>query len=950
MSGNGTAKTSLESSPFRFLLILIPFAVATIIGACTMGMGDAKYVLWWSFALMLIGFTALPLAAKIWDRFSSGGFLLSQPLGLILSSLILWALTHLKLFRLNVLCIVLTFAIVAACCYIPKTFRTALIEKLNKRGFIESVVIEETLFLVIFFLMCYFKGFLPDINGQEKYMDYGFVMSMLRNDRLPANDMWLSGQPINYYYFGQFIWTVVIKITGVPTGIGYNIAMCSATAIPFGMSFVIGKYLIEASEMRGFRESKIIKYIAGFFTGCAVSLWGNSHSFFYDEESFGNGLLATFSKWGAEVGKTDGFFYPDSTRYIGWNPVVDNGIGGDYTIEEFPFYSFLVGDLHAHVISMIIVLLITAVILSIIASVQLPTINERINAFGGLTNLDSSKSNKLLRELKSGITLPVVLCAVLLGCAQMTNYWDFLIYFVFCAMGTLVFNVFRSPKFTDVLGAIVFIVNIGGILFIYLAVGDKPAILFALEALLMVAVFFFCVAFPSALPRTSFHMSFLFTVATLVALPFNLNFDMISNSLGKVKDRSSFYQLFILYGTHVIISVFFFIIAFASKNYKPVSSSKHNKMLCNVFGEDELRDYFVRIGEPLPADSNNKSNASANSYTEDTIPRNPIQIFLARRNLIDIFVCGMTVVGLMLIAAPEIFYVRDIYTGGYLRSNTMFKFAFAAIIILSITMIYSVVRLFWIVNKEGKYSTAFFLVAIFFALLLAIPAHYTMRSLEQRSGELVRANYKTLDGTAYIENFTSSFTGHYDPELGQYVQNPNPGNLVPYKECIDWFNTNVEGSPVICEAYGDSYTDNCIVSAYTGLPTVFGWQTHEWLWRFHGIVDEENDILVPDPDPEKNVFSKFINPRHNDINVIYLNSNIHDIQTIINRYNIEYIVIGDMERYKYSYDNSAAFAYLGTVAYSNEGVTVYKVDPSVTPDSIENLIVPGVDLRAPAEG
>ena len=103
MSGNGTAKTSLESSPFRFLLILIPFAVATIIGACTMGMGDAKYVLWWSFALMLIGFTALPLAAKIWDRFSSGGFLLSQPLGLILSSLILWTLTHLKLFRLNVL-------------------------------------------------------------------------------------------------------------------------------------------------------------------------------------------------------------------------------------------------------------------------------------------------------------------------------------------------------------------------------------------------------------------------------------------------------------------------------------------------------------------------------------------------------------------------------------------------------------------------------------------------------------------------------------------------------------------------------------------------------------------------------------------------------------------------------------------------------------------------------
>ena len=54
-------------------------------------------------------------------------------------------------------------------------------------------------------ILCYYKGFSPIINGQEKFMDYGFVMSMLRNDELPANDMWLSGYSINYYYFGQYI-------------------------------------------------------------------------------------------------------------------------------------------------------------------------------------------------------------------------------------------------------------------------------------------------------------------------------------------------------------------------------------------------------------------------------------------------------------------------------------------------------------------------------------------------------------------------------------------------------------------------------------------------------------------------------------------------------------------------------------------------------------------------
>ena len=332
-------------SPLRYFVLLFPFAIATILGVFTMKSKDTASCLWWAFCLLLIGLITLPLATKIWGKFSSGGFFLSQAMGLILTSLVLWTLTHLKVFRLNVLCIILSALIVAAICYIPKTFRKSLTDKMTSQGFVEAIVIEETAFIIVFFLMCYFKGFLPDINGQEKYMDYGFIMSMLRDDTLPAHDMWLSGYSINYYYFGQFIWAVVIKLTGVAPAAGYNLAMCSATAIPFAMSFSIGKFLIEAAVERGFIDNKIIKYVAGFFTACAVSLWGNSHSFFYDEKSVGNSLLQTFKSWGIEVGKTDGFFYPDSTRYIGWNPEIEIN-GGDHTIHEFPFYSYIVGDLN----------------------------------------------------------------------------------------------------------------------------------------------------------------------------------------------------------------------------------------------------------------------------------------------------------------------------------------------------------------------------------------------------------------------------------------------------------------------------------------------------------------------------------------------------------------------------------------------------------------------------
>ena len=876
-------QTSLNgSSPLRFLLILIPFGIAGILGLCTMGANDTALCFWWSVCLLLIGFATLPLAAKLWENFSSGGFFLSQPMGLIFTCLVLWTLTHLKICRLNLLCIIISALIVAACCYIPKSLREALFKKINSKGFIESFVTEETAFLVIFFLMCYFKGFLPDINGQEKFMDYGFIMSMLRNGELPANDMWLSGYSINYYYFGQFIWSVVIKATCVPSGAGYNLAMCSATAIPFAMSFTIGKYLVEAASEKGFKDSKIIKYAAALLTGCAVSLWGNSHSYFYDQNSIGNKFLGFFSKLGIDVGRTDGFFYPDSTRYIGWNPDLKT----DYTIEEFPFYSYLVGDLHAHVISMIIVLLIMAVILSLISTVKLPS-GKDVDVMHSLDNL-SGETNRFLPELESTITLPLVLCAVLLGCAQMTNYWDFLIYFIFCSMGSLIVNTIRSPKFVNIPGAIVFVINVGGILLIYLAKGSSPAMLFALELVLMIASFLFCVVSPTALPRTSFQMSFLFTVATLTALPFNLNFDMISNSLGAVKNRSSLYQLFILYGTHVIISVFFMIMVFANKNYRYVSAAKARK-------PNSQKDTAGVIGEGYP-------------FT------NPIQAFFAKRNLIDIFCCGMTVVGLMLLIAPEIFYVRDIYTGGYLRSNTMFKFAFAALIILSVTMIYSVIRLFWFVNKKGQYSLLLFAIAIGCALALFIPAHYTMAALKQRSGELKRDNYKTIDGTAYIDTYSSS-----------YMTENYAGNLKPYMECVNWFNTKVSGSPVICEAYGDSYTDNCIISAYTGLPTVFGWQTHEWLWRFHGIVNKETDTL--ESDPEKDVWQIYITPRHNDVDIIYWSEYPEDVQMIINKYQIEYIIIGDLERYRYGYDNSEVFSLIGDVVFQYEDLRVYKVTP-----------------------
>lgn len=893
MGTKNSAKRSLSLNdsfiPAKFILLIFPFVIEAVIGLLTMGAADTGSVLVWSVLLLLFGAGTFPLTAKIFNKFGTGGFILSQALGIILTGLVVWTIAYTGIPGFTLPVVIGVFIAISAACWGICSTRKAALSKMKEPLFVERVVIEELAFLVIFVLMCYFKGFLPDINGQEKYMDYGFIMSMLRNPNLPAKDMWLAGNNINYYYFGQFMWALVIKCSFIRPQVAYNLAMCTATALPFAMTFSFGTMLIETAVNHGFHDSPIPKYLAGTLTGFAVSIWGNSHSFFYDPDSIGNKFLTLFKKLGCDVGNTTEFYYPDSTRYIGFNPEITTN-GGDYTIEEFPFYSYLIGDLHAHVISMMVIILIACLMLALINSAEYPDAEE-LKLKRSFSYLKLS-GGRLGIEFRNTLSLPFILSAVLLGAAQMTNYWDFLFYFIFCSMAVLIVNVRKSKNFADLWGIIYFVINTAFILSFYIVGGNEPLLLIALELLLAVFAYLFSVLSPSALSRTAFQMSFMFTSAHIVALPFNLKFDMISNSLGRVKNTSAPYQLFILWGTHVIICLMFFVWVIVTRNYRLTGGKKSSGKASSS-------------SEPVLEDMN------YNGWT------NPIQKFFGQRNIADVFICGITVVGILFLIAPEIFYVRDIYTDGYLRSNTMFKFTFAAFIMLSEAMCYAATRLIWFVSKKGRYSSSALIAGFLSIILMVIPAHYTYLSLSQRNGDILsKEYYKGLDGTSYLETYTS--TDCFDDY---------EGNLKGYLMAADWFNKNVKGSPVICEAYGDSYTDCCLISAYTGLPTVFGWQTHEWLWRFHGVVNKETDKL--EADPEQDVWDKIIAPRQADVDFIYQEADREGIMSLINKYKIEYLVIGGIEYQKFESGNTELFYEMfGAPVFSYDDVLVFKTTPA----------------------
>ena len=114
MGRSAKKKLSLKTDfiPAKFILFILPFVVEALIGFFTMGSGDTLSVLIWSMFVFLFGIGIFPLAAKIFSRFGSGGFIISQALGIILTSLLVWTLTYLNIGMFNLPFIIGAYAVI----------------------------------------------------------------------------------------------------------------------------------------------------------------------------------------------------------------------------------------------------------------------------------------------------------------------------------------------------------------------------------------------------------------------------------------------------------------------------------------------------------------------------------------------------------------------------------------------------------------------------------------------------------------------------------------------------------------------------------------------------------------------------------------------------------------------------------------------------------------------
>lgn len=307
-----------------------------------MNITDAIFIVQWWIILFSLGLLFLPLTSVIFHSFFDQGYAFSKIIGLLLLTYVIWLLGSLQILPFTSLTIYFVmgfFTLIIALLLYKKRLPSIPREKLV------IFLGEELLFTVAFIFWNYVRAHEPSLHGLEKFMDFGFINSILRSTNFPPADMWMTPLSINYYYFGHLVTAVLIKASGLYPAIGYNLMLASLFAITTTGSFSIGANLYHLLDTKGKLHRTIT---SGVLSAFLVTLGGNLqtiYTFFQNYPDPENPVPF----WTLQPAiNFAGYWYPNATRFI------------PFTIHEFPIYSFVVADLHGHVLNIPFVLLFIA--------------------------------------------------------------------------------------------------------------------------------------------------------------------------------------------------------------------------------------------------------------------------------------------------------------------------------------------------------------------------------------------------------------------------------------------------------------------------------------------------------------------------------------------------------------------------------------------------------------
>ncbi len=850
---------------------------------------------WWLIAQVL-GLAALPLTWRLFARFSGRGYPFAKALGLLLVAYVLWlgAIFHILPNDLGGILFALVLVAAVSWWLGRKSWQQngerqrPLVTWL--RGHLALVIATEVLFALVLVGWSVFRAYNPDIAGTEKPMEFAFINGVLGSRFFPPQDPWLSGYAISYYYFGYVMLGLLIRLSGVDPAVGFNMGVALWYALVMVGAFGVVQMLVEKARA-SFADSRAsIRW--GLLGALCVGFLGNLEGLL--DTAYHRGLLPlSFIQWFDIKGLTDsaptggwtgGFWWWwRASRVIHDKDLLGNSVE---VIDEFPAFSFILGDLHPHVLALPFVLLAVGLAVNLLywkpeagwAQLRCARkLDGRSLAAHGGWKATVVSSWRALGDATGPGTAGVVLYALALGALGFLNTWDFPIYVGLATLALGAALALRDGLSLGVIGRALLgglvLGALGGLLYLPFYIGFQSQLGGLRPNLLFPSRFsqFFLMFGPFLVVVCAFLLALMFGALARRSRPAGVARPFLT-ALPVTLLLPVLLLAFLMLGMVILVAL-------------PGGASYLQEILSQPGVAERAGDGTVgalaglvvrlRLAAPwtwlvlavLIAWGVGVAWALMRRTSRQDDGPAP------RADIIAVF---MVVIALALAYIPEFIYLRDLFGS---RMNTVFKFYYQAWALLGMAAAYGLSRL----AERGTRP------------VLRIPA-------------LVVAGLLLFGGLWYplaaIPSKADYFRGEPSLDGLRYLQLYNPAD----RAAIEWLRANVAPDAVVVEASGGSYSPEGAgrVSMSTGNPTLLGWDFHERQWR-----GEAYDELVAG--------------RPEALERIYRTATAEELPALLDQWDVDYVYVGALERNKYGVGDVALgrFDAALTKVYDQDGVRIY---------------------------
>lgn len=753
----------------------------------------------WYFLLTLLGWLTFPLTFALFPALTDRGYTLARAAGLLVWAYVFWLFASLGVAQNDLGGIILALVVlIALSIWSLVTHYSSLVTFFQTN--IPLILTAEILFLAAFGFMAFVRSANPELNGTERPMELAFINGILRSPTFPPQDPWLSGYAISYYYFGYVMTAMLAKLSGVNGSTAHNLM----TALIFGLG-AIGSYgiLYNLLDRRPQTADRLPSSAFRLLPSVTLPLLAPLFLLLISNLA---ALLEVLHRRGIGwtkdpvTGEWSGAFWtwldmkelsfppveplawiPD--RYLWWwrasRVIQDYDMLGSHreVIDEFPFFSFLLGDLHPHVLAIPFGLLAVSVALNLF----LGGWRGEINLFGARLNLAPQG---------------FLTAALVLGGLAFLNTWDIL---VAAALIVSAFVLYRAredgwnwSRLEDLillalpLGLFSLLLyfpfhlgfssQAGGILpnFMY---PTRGAHLWVMWGTLFIPIFAFLIYFgvrelapANTASKLADSIKPNWKLGTLLSLAITFSLSLLTlltGWLGSIIEKP-FVDMFL-----------------ASQN---MTASQY-LAATSLRRLDHIGSLITLLAILIPT-------------LAFLFPKLPITNYETLENpkpkIVNHFPLLLLTFATLLVLAPEFVYLRDQF--GY-RINTVFKFYYQAWILFSLVASFSVATLLQKLNFKANVAFRIVIGLVIFVGLL----------------------YPTFGLLTKTNNFKPTF-GFNLNDFDRF-QRENPEDAA----AIQFLLTAPDG--IVAEAIGDGYSAYGRVSMYTGLQTVLGWPGHEAQWR-----------------------------------------------------------------------------------------------------------------------